>query len=1369
MKTRNLLGATFIALGLAAVHAATATWTGNTSTAWATPGNWANSYVAIDGDDLVIADSTKNGLTLDTSHSIGSLQFGTTGTRTGGFTFIIGVANTIAINGGITADGGFSAGTNALKLHGHTVIPTAQTWSVGGSADHSKDQGVAVREADNNHRGSLTLDADLTKTGVGQLSFMGIDVTGPGSLIIGSGNLKLNAGNSQLLAVGGTGNLTVNGSSVLAVYKNSGTMNITRPIVMNGTSSLVARNNTVDIASSIAFNGTHTLDAGGATNLTGAWTGSGTVNRTGSGTLTVSGNLAGYTGALNNNGGTTNLIGGSNFGGSLNVNAGTVNMSGSMIGNTLTVAAGATFNGEPQVLGDITLNGGAFSVDPTASHLSTTANLALTGTNTVNLTGVPASSEPFTVLSYTGSLSGGAANLVLAGGAGNYRTPTFSDATPGIITLALGSESRTWTGAAGTAWDINGSTNWAEGDQKFLQLDAVTFTDVGAGTVAITGAVMPSSITVNSTADYTFTASGSNLIAGAGSLTKRGAGTLTLGGANTFSGDITVNAGILKAAASAALGANGKTITVADGATLDVNSALTANRDYNAVIAGDGVDGTGAIVSNGTKDQQAGFGSLTLTDDASIGGSKRFDLRPITAGTAFIDLAGFALTKRGPNKIAFIDGTLASDGTIDITEGTLSFTRVAVSGNGPINVHPYATLQFENNTSGSFAKDIAAAAATVLTTGNAFAIDSDVAVTNTTTFQCDAQLTVNGTVTGSGSLTKTGAAALVLAGDATLDGQAIVNAGTLQIGNGGTTGTLAANIENNAAVAFNRSGNVSYGDVISGTGGLAKLGAGTLTLTAVQQYTGTTAVNAGTLRINVANALPAATAVTLSNTAGVTLDLNDRNQEIRSLRGGGTTGGAVTNSGTGASILTLRPAGTDDVTFSGTLDGNVRLVVAGDKAAAPSYAAPRQRLAGTASTYTGGTVVDGGTLLARTDGSLGAVPAAFDPANITLLNNGTLFNGAADFVLTLDANRGITLGTGGGALAAGFDTDVTVQGVITGDAGNNLTILENRNTVVLTADNTYLGDTIVQGPGANGTGRLQIGDGGTTGTLGAGDVVNDGQITFNRADDTSYDGSISGSGTLAQAGSGTLTLNGANSYSGNTTVSGGTLVLGAAGTLRFVPTAYGISNMLAGNGTAVIEGTFNIDLAGAQILNGNRWMLVDAFNLAVIYGPSFNIAGFTQDWYGVWTLVDGTKTWTFDEATGILSLTASGFFDWIGWFYGLSDITPGGDPDRDGISNLLEYVLGGDPSLSDPGILPVLDASGPDFVFTFTRRADSTADTVQVFQYGSDLTTWTDVNLADPEVTLGPPYGGFQLVTVTIPKSAAVDGKLFGRLVVSQP
>ena len=115
---------------------------------------------------------------------------------------------------------------------------------------------------------------------------------------------------------------------------------------------------------------------------------------------------------------------------------------------------------------------------------------------------------------------------------------------------------------------------------------------------------------------------------------------------------------------------------------------------------------------------------------------------------------------------------------------------------------------------------------------------------------------------------------------------------------------------------------------------------------------------------------------------------------------------------------------------------------------------------------------------------------------------------------------------------------------------------------------------------------------------------------------------------------------------------------------------------------------------------------------------------------GVHTKPDGANTWTFKEDTGVLTLAViarPAMLTWIGGFT-VSDPAAGADPDNDGMENLLEFVLNGNPSISDPAILPDLVVTATHYEFTFTRRDDSLApETTQIFQYGTDLTGWTDV------------------------------------------
>ncbi len=131
----------------------------------------------------------------------------------------------------------------------------------------------------------------------------------------------------------------------------------------------------------------------------------------------------------------------------------------------------------------------------------------------------------------------------------------------------------------------------------------------------------------------------------------------------------------------------------------------------------------------------------------------------------------------------------------------------------------------------------------------------------------------------------------------------------------------------------------------------------------------------------------------------------------------------------------------------------------------------------------------------------------------------------------------------------------------------------------------------------------------------------------------------------------------------------------------------------------------------------------------------------------------------------------SGFSAWIAHYTNLSDSTPQGDSDHDGIPNLLEYVLNGNPGVSSTEILPVLIEDSANFVFTFRRRETSGQDTTQIFQYSTDMDNWASVNITGikgAQVAIGTADGnGVQIVTVTIPKG--VNAKMFGRFQVFQP
>jgi autotransporter-associated beta strand repeat len=107
--------------------------------------------------------------------------------------------------------------------------------------------------------------------------------------------------------------------------------------------------------------------------------------------------------------------------------------------------------------------------------------------------------------------------------------------------------------------------------------------------------------------------------------------------------------------------------------------------------------------------------------------------------------------------------------------------------------------------------------------------------------------TVTGTTSFAGTLTKQGAGSWIVDSDLA-PANTVISTGTLQIGKGGSTGSLAGNITNNAALVFNLSGASTLAGVISGSGSFTQSGTGVLTLSGANTYGGGTTISAGTLQ-----------------------------------------------------------------------------------------------------------------------------------------------------------------------------------------------------------------------------------------------------------------------------------------------------------------------------------------------------------------------------------------------------------------------------------------------------------------------------------------------------------------------------------------
>ncbi len=997
--------------------------------------------------------------------------------------------------------------------------------------------------------------------------------------------------------------------------------------------------------------------------LGAAVTGSGPLTKINVGTVTLNGNCSGYTGTMGLDGGTTQFN--TSFGGNIAVNAATARFqNGVTVGGTLTGGASSTIAGKPVVTGNIALNGGTLAVNATTpGNLTTAGDLTLSGITTLNLSeGLPTSAGTFTVIGYAGTLAGTAANFQVAGAA-NYRNPVVSVDTPQMVTVSVGSETRTWTGENGTLWDINTSQNWLEGDKLFLQMDSVHFGNTGAGDVIVTGVLSPSSITIDSSADYNFIATTGNVIAGAGSLTKTGTGTATIGGANTFSGGITVSQGILRGgSASQSFGANGQVITVENGATLDFNDSNTANRDFQCTIIGTGVGGMGAVVNNAGSGRTFGLGSLTLAGNATIGGSFQWDVRPISAANnpASLDLAGFTLTKTGASNVNLADIVISADGIINIDGGSITFSRGQVSGAGAFNVGTGAALRFVNHSSGSFTKDInLAQGSTFSNAGANLTLGSQVTISGDTTLTAtNNTLIFAHPFTGTGDIVKTGAGTMIMPAPLQYDGALTLSEGMLALATNDTTHNLDM---------------------------------------AARQVTGT---NASTLAFGGGGSNPA-TVYTVSNG-------NDFQGNFRVLSG-------IFRISEAANVGSLAPDPLDpeNATLPKTITmiardsgfhldgggGNINLpagynfVISNDVPAVPAIAnlAGNNTLDGIINISTGG----GGGAISVFEGSL------------------TLTGDISNVSTTRSVILGGTNGTG------------TVSGSIF-NGSNTLGLDKNGpNTWVLTGDNFYSGVTTIN------EGTLQIGDGGESGTLGFGDVVNNGSLVIHRDGGINLDGVISGNGSLTHSGPAFTVALSANTYTGDTIVSDGTLSLSH-------PSLNDDSTIrLSGNGTLELYHGMTDTVKSLVIDNvvqsAGLWGRIGSISEL---GADFESALIAED--GLLNVTTGGSVATpFEEWAAALNLPAG-------------KDGPGDDADSDNLSNLQEFAFDGDP-LSGAGdgkrvvriatvggvpaltlTLPVRNAVG---AFSGPDAISATGDGITYRIEGSGgLDSWT---LAISEVT-GP-------------------------------
>ncbi len=661
--------------------------------------------------------------------------------------------------------------------------------------------------------------------------------------------------------------------------------------------------------------------------------------------------------------------------------------------------------------------------------------------------------------------------------------------------------------------------------------------------------------------------------------------------------------------------------------------------------------------------------------------------------------------------------------------------------------------------------------------------------------------------------------------------------------------TLAANTLNLSNSTLHAAANATISSVLAGTTGMTKSGAGMLTLTGVNTFSGGTVIDDGTLSLE-SSTTDTAIRGTVTVTSGATLRIAGANwggfgantgKKIDTLNISGSTvnntlttsflkdatvnmtGGTISGGdihwrnstlntldcATPANVsskITLRNdyvPGTNLVIDTADGTAATDLIVSGAIGQATGTNVPGLIKSGdgtlelaAATSFTGPTTINAGTL--RVGAESGASTTATLAASASITNHGTLVirrTNASDLdLMNTISGSGHVVFDGSGVInesrynannASTFNGGTSINAArvnlsdSTGLGSGPVTIADGGQLYVNAAIEAANALTLA-GNGWNESagrlGALRISSGAVV--SGPVTLADHSRICANSGTAT-ISGGIIGPFSLElgeDSAAGTVVLAGANTHTGDTTVSIGALDLAVAGSLRFAPGANGICNRVTGAGTASFNGAFILDLSNAAPAHGNSWSLVNAATLGETYAATFNIPGFTEV-ANIWTRVDGRLTWVFSEATGVLSLSVavpSGYDSWLASFPGLTDTTPAGDPDRDGTANLLEYVLNGNPRIYDAAILPTLTVTPTHFLFTFHRRDDSEIDTTQTFQHATDLTAWTDVLLPAASgvvgaatITIAENGSAPDLVTVSIPTAAYP--KLSARLKVTRP
>ncbi|HEY9511730.1 MAG TPA: autotransporter-associated beta strand repeat-containing protein, partial [Rhodanobacter sp.] len=362
-------------------------------------------------------------------------------------------------------------------------------------------------------------------------------------------------------------------------------------------------------------------------------------------------------------------------------------------------------------------------------------------------------------------------------------------------------------------------------------------------------------------------------------------------GVTLFNGGSVTNAGSISASAT---GSTGVGITGATGTVNNTNGGSIAG-DYSGVTLFNGGSVTNAGSISNTDAGVPGYGWGVLATDGP--GTVSNTNGGVITGTAVgVRLQRGGIVTNDPGALIQTTGTTNGDCNQTANCAVVVYTGQAGSGGA-------LTMSNAGRIIGNIQMDPNAANVTTLTAGGSITGNLDIGTNKTSRLTLDGANTtpqlystaVTGTTTFNGALTKAGSGGWIIDSDLSSVSLTAIAAGTLQVGNAGTAGSIGSgNIVNNGVLVFKQTGNNTFAGVISGSGTLTQSGTGVLTLSGANIYTGGTVISAGTLQGD-----------TTSLQGGITDDA----ALIFNQNSAGTFAGVVSGSGalsqSGTGVLTL--------------------------------------------------------------------------------------------------------------------------------------------------------------------------------------------------------------------------------------------------------------------------------------------------------------------------------------------------------------------------------------------------------------------------------------------------------------------------------